>query len=279
MGDSVSSHELLEFQGSPRREGQGASLAAEPAMRRPAFGVLACASGVIAFGAACAEVPRMPRELLTEDDPAASGSAKPSPDDAPLPAERGSTLPAIGGSAPSPASPTCPGARGVIRGPIEAKYWALGGCSSVLGVATSNELATSDGVGRYNTFERGVIVWTPSLGAWEIHGLVHDRWVALGREASVVGYPVGDEQKTPDGIGRYSVFQRGSIYWSPSTGAHEVHGRIRDKYKDLGWEAGSLGYPTSGEYAVAGGRRNDFQRGTLTWTSATDTVTVTVTTP
>jgi uncharacterized protein with LGFP repeats len=145
----------------------------------------------------------------------------------------------------------------------------------VLGLATSNELATSDGAGRYNTFERGIIVWTTSLGAWEVHGLIHDRWVALGREKSVVGYPITDEKGTPDGVGRYNVFQRGSIYWSPSTGAHEVLGRIRDKYKDLGWEAGMLGYPTSGEYAVSGGRRSDFQHGKLTWNAATDTVAVT----
>ena len=37
---------------------------------------------------------------------------------------------------------------------------------------------------------------------------------------------------------------------SPSTGAHEVYGIIRDAWADNGWEAGPLGYPTSGEYDV-----------------------------
>ena len=57
---------------------------------------------------------------------------------------------------------------------------------------------------------------------------------------------------------------------SASTRAHEVLGRIRDKYKELGWEAGELGYPTSGEYDVAGGRKSDFEHGSITWRSATD---------
>ncbi|GAB16036.1 hypothetical protein ARGLB_105_00010, partial [Arthrobacter globiformis NBRC 12137] len=34
-----------------------------------------------------------------------------------------------------------------------------------------------------------------------------------------------------------------SIYWSPKTGAHEVHGAIRAKWAALGWEKGPLGYP------------------------------------
>lgn len=56
----------------------------------------------------------------------------------------------------------------------------------------------------------------------------------------------------------------------PDTGAHEVVGRIRDEYKARGWEAGPLGYPTSGEYAVPGGRKSDFEHGSITWRTSTD---------
>ena len=34
----------------------------------------------------------------------------------------------------------------------------------------------------------------------------------------------------------------------------------------MGWERSLLGYPTSDEYDVAGGRRSDFEHGSLTWT-------------
>ncbi|HUS33226.1 MAG TPA: hypothetical protein VMZ53_32210, partial [Kofleriaceae bacterium] len=98
---------------------------------------------------------------------------------------------------------------------------------------------------------------------------------ALGGCASIVGAPITAEAGTPDGIGRYSVFERGSIYWTPQIGAYEVHGRIRDKWKDEGWEAGPLGYPTSDEYAVPGGRRSDFEHGSITWIAQTDTATAT----
>lgn len=160
-------------------------------------------------------------------------------------------------------------------GLIDAKYRALGGCGSFLGKPITPETATPDGVGRYTVFENGSIYWTPSTGAFEVHGQIRDKWKELGWETGLLGYPITDETKTPDGIGRFNVFQGGSVYWSPDTGPHEVHGRIRDKYAELGWEAGSLGYPTSDEYAVTGGRRSDFQHGSLIWNPDTDTTTVT----
>ena len=42
----------------------------------------------------------------------------------------------------------------------------------------------------------------------------------------------------------------------------------------LGADKSSLGYPTSDEYAVTGGRRNDFQHGFIMWTAATGAITV-----
>jgi uncharacterized protein with LGFP repeats len=83
-----------------------------------------------------------------------------------------------------------------------------------------------------------------------------------------MGYPVTDETGTPDGIGRYNHFTGGagaSIYWTPATGAWSVHGGIRGRWAAQGWERGPLGYPVSDEYAVPGGRRSDFQRGSLVW--------------
>lgn len=156
---------------------------------------------------------------------------------------------------------------------IDAKYRALGGCSSFLGAPTTPETTTPDGVGRYSVFQTGSIYWTPSTGAFEVHGLIRDKWAELGWEVGLLGYPITDETPTPDGIGRYNVFQGGSVYWSPATGAHEIHGTIRDKYAELGWEAGSLGYPTSDEYDVSGGKRSDFEHGSITWRASDNTTT------
>jgi hypothetical protein len=169
-----------------------------------------------------------------------------------------------------PANASCPGARGSAGGAIADKYRAIGGCGSLIGAPITNELGTPDRRGRYNVFERGSIYWTPETGAFEVHGAIRDQWKELGWEAGVLGYPISDERGTPDHRGRYNVFEKGSIYFTPDTGAHEVLGRIRDEYEARGWEAGPLGYPTSGEYAVPEGRKADFEHGSITWRTATD---------
>ena len=161
-----------------------------------------------------------------------------------------------------------------VVGAIEQKYLALGGCGSVLGAPVQAEAGTPDGIGRFSVFEQGSIYWSPQHGAFEVHGKIRDEWAATGWEAGILGYPLTDETPTPDGIGRFNVFEQGSIYWTPDTGAHEVNGRIRDAWANAGWEAGALGYPISDEYAVTGGRRSDFQHGSITWDAATDTTTI-----
>lgn len=180
------------------------------------------------------------------------------------------------GPAGSPDAPAAPGAAAGTRcggsppvvGAIEAKYLQMGGCRSLLGAPISDETAAADGVGRYSEFEHGAIYWTPSLGAREVHGAIYDKWLSLGAETSVLGYPFRDETGVPDRSGRYSVFEHGSIYWKANLGAFEVHGKIRDKWAEAGWEAGELGFPTSDEYAVPEGRRNDFEGGSITWNAS-----------
>jgi hypothetical protein len=83
--------------------------------------------------------------------------------------------------------------------------------------------------------------------------------------------PVTDETRTPDGGGRFNHFQGGSIYWSPQTGAHEVHGVLRDKWAALGWEHSILGYPVEEASRSADGRgtSQQFQHGSLTWPDGT----------
>ena len=66
---------------------------------------------------------------------------------------------------------------------------------------------------------------------------------------------------TPESVsawnGRFQVFARdASIYWHPNVDggtAHQVGGRIRDKWADLGWENAALGYPTTDELKTPDG--------------------------
>jgi uncharacterized protein with LGFP repeats len=164
-----------------------------------------------------------------------------------------------------------------IHGAILDKWGNLGWENSSVGFPATDETGTPDGIGRFNHFSlAGSIYWTPTTGASEIQGAIRDKWASLGWERSVLGYPATDESATPDKVGRFNHFAStrnlknvdGSIYWTPTTAAHEVHGLIRVKWSSLGWERGCLGYPVSDELAIAGGRRNDFQRGTITFNAA-----------
>jgi uncharacterized protein with LGFP repeats len=99
-------------------------------------------------------------------------------------------------------------------------------------------------------------------------GAIRDKWLALGGPSSFLGQPSTDELGTPDGVGRFNHFQGGSIYWTPTIGAHEVHGAIRGKWADMGWERSFLGYPLTDESPTPDGigRFNHFQGGSIYWT-------------
>lgn len=92
-----------------------------------------------------------------------------------------------------------------------------------------------------------------------------------GSNEHVLGCPVTPELGTPDRRGRYNHFQRGSIYWTPSTRAQLVIGDIRRHWERRGWENSCLGYPTTGEISRPphnGGqvKLQYFERGSITWT-------------
>jgi hypothetical protein len=103
---------------------------------------------------------------------------------------------------------------------------------------------------------------------------IMDKYRSLGGSAGWLGPSTGPIYTAPDGVGQYQWYWYGGIYWSPSTGAHEIHGAICDRWAELGWETG-LGYPKTDEtsirtilgrtsYEVA--RRSDFQWGVISWT-------------
>jgi hypothetical protein len=105
-----------------------------------------------------------------------------------------------------------------------------------------------------------------------VQGAILDRFLAIGGTAKW-GFPVTNELDVKKGnavIGKFSDFEGCTIYWSGVTGAHEVHGDIRTKYRDeLGGPAGQMGFPTSDEGAIPGvsgpGQYNTFQTGSLLW--------------
>jgi glucose/arabinose dehydrogenase/PKD repeat protein len=159
-----------------------------------------------------------------------------------------------------------------VYGLIRDRYLALGGHTGWVGLPTSGEVDA--GGGRMNSFVGANLYWSAATGVHEIHGPIRDAYVTRNG-VGLIGLPTTDETATPDGIGRYNHFQlNGSIYWTSSTGAHIVMGDIRAKWASLGWERSRLKYPTSDEFAITGGRRNNFQGGYITWKASTRQTTV-----
>ena len=108
----------------------------------------------------------------------------------------------------------------------------------------------------------------PAVGASDFGTETVVSWPPYSDEETFPSTRTGEELSTPDGIGRYNHFENGSIYWSPATGAFEIHGPIRTKWEELGWERSFLGYPLSGVLPTVdgAGRYARFQHGLISWT-------------
>ena len=131
----------------------------------------------------------------------------------------------------------------------------------------SDEQDPGDGRGRFQRFEGGSIYWTPQTGAWTVRGAILEKWGEFQWEQGFVGYPMMDEVDPGDGRGRFQNFEGGQIYWTPETGAHEVHGPIFDKWGMDGWQKGKLGYPVT-DIMDAPGKDAvycEFENGRIDW--------------
>ena len=156
--------------------------------------------------------------------------------------------------------------------PIAKRYLDLGGTRSTLGPTIGNELAIAGG--KVQRYQNGEIYWSSATGAHVVFGAIDTNYRAFGGPRSVLGFPTTDLVPTGYGVGFRTEFVGGSIYYTFKSRAHVVLGAIRAKWLASGGVRSSLGYPTTDEYVVTGGRRSDFQRGSITWARATNRVTV-----
>ncbi len=113
---------------------------------------------------------------------------------------------------------------------------------------------------------------------------LRDKYDALQAEGWVADPPVQfSALPTGDGVGAWFGWTTATgvdvaVYFSPLSGAAEVHGAILGEYRAGGGPLGRLGYPTSDEHDevdAAGnvtGRVNEFQWGSVFWDRTTDRV-------
>jgi len=105
------------------------------------------------------------------------------------------------------------------------------------------------------------------------------------QHAAMLGLPSQPEENVKVGSGMRRMYERGAIYYHPTTGAFEVHGGLLTMWNELGGCSSYLGYPVSDEQdflqsaydtTVAGicpssidnkivGRCSYFQGGCIVW--------------
>ncbi|WP_405485682.1 LGFP repeat-containing protein [Nocardia sp. NBC_00511] len=105
-----------------------------------------------------------------------------------------------------------------------------------------------------------------------VAGGILDKYTQMGGATGTLGLPTGPATEAPDG-GSVQEFDGGAIYSSSTHGTHVVWGEIRKAWDTDGGATGKLGYPTSDEYDIAGGKQSDFSGGSITWVNGQTTVT------
>lgn len=147
---------------------------------------------------------------------------------------------------------------------------ALGaGCDKDKDKDSASSTTTAAATSETHTAETKIS--TPN-GEIAVAGGVLEKYNAMGGPASPLGMPTGPAKDAPDG-GMVQEFDGGAIYSSPTHGTHVVWGEIRKAWEEQGGATGKLGYPTSDEFDIAGGKQSDFSGGSITWVDNKTTVT------
>ncbi|GAD85965.1 LGFP repeat-containing protein [Nocardia asteroides] len=109
--------------------------------------------------------------------------------------------------------------------------------------------------------------------AFEVKGTIGDHYNEAGGASSPLGEPISEELDAAKG-GKYQEFAGGVIYFNLATGTKTVYGAIRQAWEAEGGAGGRLGYPTSDELGIDGGKISHFENGSISYSIADDAVTV-----
>ncbi|MBP2437567.1 hypothetical protein [Microbacterium amylolyticum] len=116
----------------------------------------------------------------------------------------------------------------------------------------------------------------PQVPTYEVSGEIGAHWRSLGGAQSVLGDPVANKRCGIRDGGCYQAFKSGRIYWSGPGTAAAISGAGLDRYRALGSEWSSLGYPTRDTVCglAGGGCYQQFQQGKLYWHDGREAVIV-----
>jgi hypothetical protein len=152
---------------------------------------------------------------------------------------------------------------------LYSKWTSYGSENGFFGRPRSDSICGLKNNGCYQLFTKGTLYWTTATGAQVVYGGIKDKWISLGFENGVLGYPTSGE--TSNGNGVHQTFQSGTIYWSIDAGAVRFTNELYTSWTAAGGERGFFGKPTSDSLCGLknGGCYQLFRTGTIYWSPAT----------
>lgn len=159
----------------------------------------------------------------------------------------------------------------LVTGRIRREYDALG-CAPGLAATPRQALAG----GSEQSFADGTIYLDSTTGTarW-VHGSTLAEYLSLKGPEGFLGFPTGPEVDRARGWSR-QAFQKGRIYASAASGAHEINGLVLKRWLRLGGVGGRLGLPTSDVRTGVRTRSSTFQHGSIVCRTTTRRCKVTV---
>lgn len=159
-----------------------------------------------------------------------------------------------------------------IHGAVFDHHERIGGVRGALRYPASDLFPVGDGRGKTQWFQGGIVWYTTTTGAQGLWSSVLDRYLQNGNARGYLGYPKSSMKSVIDFRGSFAHFEKGDIYASPQTGAHQVHGAVLSYYLARGGPTGSLGYPTTELDPPGAARRyQSFERGRISYANGTVT--------
>ena len=148
--------------------------------------------------------------------------------------------------------------------PYFAKHESIGGVHGILGYPDSPSAPRPTRRAATRT-TRGGRIYVQGTRVVEIHGAVFTCHEDVDGVHGPLGYPVADLGPAGDGRGKGQWFEKGFIWYSTTTGAHALWGKVNQRFLDNGNVKGYLKYPTSDVQDVGDGRGTyaTFERGNI----------------
>jgi len=153
----------------------------------------------------------------------------------------------------------------VLRGPMLTRYRAMNTANGYLGFP--NGPVTTGAALSLVTFAKGIIYWSTGTGAHSIYGGFYTCWKQIDGRNSGLGLPITERESVAGGRLRMR-FQHGAMYWSSTTGVHQISGPVYTRWLALGGDA-KFGLPTANQSNAGGRQIGTFARGVIAYSAVT----------